>query len=62
VYPDVSAKLPGVELEEDKRECQMVTIEPEPEFWDLAAAVLNNAGIDPDARMQAVHKLAMQAP
>ena len=46
VYPDISAELPGVELEEDERDFQTVTVEPEPEFHKLAGAALHNAGID----------------
>ena len=46
VYPDVSAELPGVELESEERDFQTVTDEPEPDFRDLAGAALHNAGID----------------
>jgi hypothetical protein len=46
VFPDISAELPGVELEENKRDFQMVTEEPEPDFPKLAEAALHNAGID----------------
>jgi hypothetical protein len=40
------AKLPGVPLEEDEEDFQVVTNEPAPYFETLAAAVLENAGID----------------
>jgi len=46
VYPDIGAELPGVELEEDERDFQTVTVEPEPEFHELVGAALHNAGID----------------
>jgi hypothetical protein len=47
-YPDISAELPGVELESEEREFQTVLDEPEPDFRDMAAADLHNAGIDGD--------------
>ena len=31
-YPDISAELPGVELDEEEREFQMILNEPEPDF------------------------------
>jgi len=46
VYPDIGAELPGVELEEDERDFQTVTVEPDPDFHELAGAALHNAGID----------------
>jgi hypothetical protein len=46
VYPDISAELPGVELEVDEQDFQTVTADPEPEFQELAGAALHNAGID----------------
>jgi len=46
VYPDIGAELPGVELEEDERDFQTVTVEPEPEFLELAGTALHYAGID----------------
>jgi hypothetical protein len=46
VYPDVSAELPGVELESEEQDFQTLTDEPEPNFRDLAGAALHNAGID----------------
>ena len=45
-YPDIPAKLPGVMLEEDMYDYQVVTDEPVPDFGKLAAAALANAGID----------------
>ncbi len=46
MYPDVSAELPGVELESEECDYQTVTDKPEPDFRDLAGAALHNAGID----------------
>ena len=48
VYPDVSAEMPGVELESEEHGYQTVTDEPAPDFRDLAGAALHNAGIDAD--------------
>ena len=48
VYPDVSAELPGVLLEEQEQDFQPLTDEPEPDFRDLAGDALYNAGIDTD--------------
>ena len=46
-FPDVSAELPGVILEEEEEgDYQVVTNEPHPAFKTLAAAALDNAGID----------------
>jgi hypothetical protein len=47
-YPEISAELPGVELEEDKRDFTPVTDEPEADFHELAGAALHNAGINAD--------------
>ncbi len=46
VYPDVSAELPGVELEVEERDYQTITDKTEPDFRDLAGVALHNAGID----------------
>ena len=51
VYPDVSAELPGVALEEQERNFQTITEEPKPDFRDLAEAALHNAGINADATL-----------
>jgi hypothetical protein len=55
VYPDISAELPGVALEEQEREFQTITEEPEPEFQDFAEAALHNAGIDADEALRRAH-------
>ncbi len=65
VYPDISAELSGVDLEEDEQEHQTVADEPKPDFWDLACAALHNAGINAEdmlcaARAQAADKAQWQ--
>ncbi len=67
VYPDISAVLPGVDLEEDEQEYQTVTDEPEPDVWDLAGAALHNTGINAEdmiraARAQVADKVQWQGP
>jgi hypothetical protein len=52
-YPDISAELPGVELDKEEREFQSILDEPEPDFRDMAAAALHNAGIDGDKTIRA---------
>jgi hypothetical protein len=52
-YPDISAELPGVELEEEEREFQTILDKPEPDFRDMAAAALHNAGIEGNETIQA---------
>ena len=37
-FPDISAELPGVPLEEEECDFQVVTDEPKPDFEDLATA------------------------
>jgi hypothetical protein len=49
LFLDISAEIPGVPLEEEEEEYQVVTDEPKPGFEELAAAVLNNAGINTEA-------------
>ncbi len=61
IYPDISAELPGVELEEDKGAYQTVTNKPEEKFRDMAAVALNNTGIDPDARLCPAYQIAEDA-
>jgi hypothetical protein len=50
-YLDVSADLPGVELEYKDKDFQVVTSEPIRDFAELAATALDNAGINPDKRL-----------
>jgi hypothetical protein len=47
-YHDISAELPGVELDEEEREFQTILDKPELDFRNMAAAALHNAGIDGD--------------
>ena len=58
LYLDISAELPGVELEEDECKYQTVTNNPEVDFCDLANAGLHNAGINADSAVQAVQARA----
>jgi hypothetical protein len=60
VYPDVSAELLGVTLKNDDygQSLHVVSDEEEPDFCYLAAASLDNAGIDPSNCMQAAWDLA----
>jgi hypothetical protein len=45
-YPDISAELPGVELESKEVNYAAVMDESVPDFEQLAATALDNAGID----------------
>jgi hypothetical protein len=58
-YPDISSELPGVELDEEEREFQAVLDKPKPDFQDMAAAALHNAGINADNRVRAAQALAL---
>ncbi len=51
-YPEISAELPGVELEEEQRDFTPVEDEPEADFLELASAALHNAGINADDRIR----------
>ncbi len=62
VYPDISAELPGVVLEEEERDFTPVSDDPEPDFRDLADAALQNAGIDADERIRAALAAGAAAP
>jgi hypothetical protein len=53
VHPDIMAELPGVMLEDEMDDTAAVVEDNEPDFWDLDAIALNNAGIDPQERLQA---------
>ncbi len=46
VYPDISAELPGVELETEEQDYAPILDEPETDFRELAEAALHNAGIN----------------
>jgi hypothetical protein len=53
VYPNITAELPGVPLEEEVVDHWAVTDEDEPNFRVLAARALDNANIDPAAHLRA---------
>ena len=55
-YPDLSAELPGVLLDEEDVDLPVVTDDPEPDFAELAAAALENAGINARNRLQAAQQ------
>ena len=61
-YPDLSAELPGVLLEDEEADLQVVTDEPKPDFAELAAAALDNAGIDVNNCLQAVQRATLSHP
>ena len=56
LYPDVPAELPGVILEDNIDNDQVVTDKPEPDLAERAAASLNNAGIDPQDRLKLIQE------
>ncbi len=45
-YPNISAKLPGVELASKKDNYGAITEEPEADLHDLTVAALDNVGIN----------------
>ncbi len=51
-----------MELECELADDQVVTDEPEPDFAELAAAALENAGIDPHDRSQSAQATAAARP
>jgi hypothetical protein len=55
VYPNITAELPGVPLEEEVVDHRAVTDEDEPNFRVLAARALDNANINPAAHLRAAH-------
>ena len=57
-YPDLLAELPGVLLDNKDINLQVVTDDPESNFAELAAAALDNAGINAQDRLQAVQQRA----
>jgi hypothetical protein len=57
-YPNVSAEILGVELECKDEDFQVVTNEPVPDFTQLAATALDNAGIDPAKRLHLANNAA----
>jgi hypothetical protein len=61
-YPDISAESPGVELKSEEADYTAVTDEPEPDFEQLAATALDNAGIDPQDCLCSAQAVAATAP
>ena len=57
-YPDLSSDLLGVALEDETVDLHVVTNKPEPDFAELAAAALDNAGINANERIQAAQRKA----
>ncbi len=57
-YPDISTKLPGVELKSKEDDYTAITEGPAADFYNLAAAVLDNAGIDTVAWLRTARDLA----
>jgi hypothetical protein len=51
-----------VELESEETDYVAVTDEPEPDFEQLAATALDNAGIDPQDRLCAAQAAVAAAP
>ncbi len=60
VYPDITAELPGVPLEEEVVDHRAVTDKDEPNFRVLAARALDNANINPAAYLRAAHAAEAQ--
>jgi hypothetical protein len=58
----VAAKLPGVVLEDNIDDDQVVTDELEPDFAKLAAAALKNGGINPQDQLCAAQQVADATP
>ncbi len=52
LFSDISAEIPGVPLKEEEEEYQVVTDEPELGFKKLAAAALDNVGINAEVRVR----------
>jgi hypothetical protein len=68
IYPNVTAELPGVPLEDDSKDNPAMVADKEPDFWGMAARALKNAGIDQDVRLCAAqdspvaHVVPMEGP
>ena len=56
-FPDVSADLPGVTVEDEDVHEEVVSDESEPDFAELAAAALENAGINANQRNRRLHNV-----
>ncbi len=53
VHPDIMAELPGVTLDDEMDDTAAVVEDEEPDFRDLAAIALDNAGMDPQEQLRA---------
>jgi hypothetical protein len=60
VYPNITAELPGVPLEEEVVENRAKTDKDEPNFRVLAARALDNTNIDPAAHLRAARVVEAQ--
>ncbi len=60
VYPDITAELPGVPLEEEVIDHQAITDKDEPDVRVLAARTIDNANINPAAHLRATHMAEAQ--
>jgi hypothetical protein len=60
VYPDITAELPGVPLEEEVVDHWAVTDKDEPNFRVLTARALDNTNIDPSAHLRAARAAEAQ--
>jgi hypothetical protein len=60
VYPNITAELPGVPLEEEVVDHWAVTDEDEPDFRVLVARALDNTNINPAAHLRAAHTVEAQ--
>jgi hypothetical protein len=60
VYPDITAELPGVPLEEEVVDHRAVMDKDEPNFRVLAARALDNTNIDSAAHLQAARAAEAQ--
>ncbi len=57
MYPDILAELPGVMLEDEIDNMATMVDDNEPNFRDFAAIALDNAGINPQARLQTTQNI-----
>ena len=53
LYPNILAELPGVLLKDEDADIHVVKDDPEPDLAELAAAALDNAGINANNCLQA---------
>jgi hypothetical protein len=58
VHPDITVELPGVVMEDKMDDTAAVVEDDEPDFRDLAAITLNNAGINPQKQLGAAQTTA----